>query len=195
MLPTRSLRVAVVACAVLAVACGDLTRPKATYANALSTYTVYALTSAPATAPTALNFLGGLTHANASFLFDVAFDIDSATGRPIVYPVRSLAGNLIGTSKRVGLQTLSGSFDQILVVPSTGYDTIGIKTVSPGTVLAVELRDATACFSYSRITSQYLYAKLVVDSVNTTTRKLHARTVVDANCGYFSVVPDSVPRQ
>ena len=195
MLPTRSLRVAVVAFAVLAVACGDLTRPKATYANALSTFTIYALTSAPATAPTALNFLGGVTHANSSFLFDVAFDIDSATGRPIVYPVRSLAGNLIGTAKRVGLQMISGTFDQIRAVPSTGYDTLGIKTISPGTVLAVELRDATTCFSYTRLTSQFLYAKLVVDSVNTTTRKLYARTVVDVNCGYFSVVPDSVPTQ
>ncbi len=194
MLTTRRLRVAVVAFAVLAVACGDLTRPKATYANARSSYTIYGLTNAPATAFTALNFLSGALHANASFLFDVAFDVD-ATGRAVIYPVRTLAGAPVGTTKRVGMQTISGTFDATRVVPQTGYDTVSVKTVSPGQVVAVELRDGTACFSYSQITSQFLYAKLVVDSINTTAKKIYIRTVVDPNCGYLSVVPDSVPTQ
>ena len=195
MLPTRLLRVAVVLFAVVAVACGDLTRPKATYANALSTYTMYTFTSAPATAPNALNLLGGATHANGSFLFDIAFDIDSATGRPMILPVRSVAGAPAGIAKYVGMQTMPGTFDQIRLVPEKGYDSVSVKTLTPGTVLAIELRDATTCFSYTLITSQFLYAKLVVDSVNATTKKLYIRTVVDANCGYFSVVPDSVPTQ
>jgi hypothetical protein len=194
MLPTRQLRVAVVAFAVLAVACGDLTRPKATYANAYSAYTIYGLTNAPATAPTALSFLAGVVHANASFLFDVAFDVD-ATGQVVIYPVRTLAGAPVGTAKRVGLQTLSSAFDATRIVPSSGYDTLSVKTVSPGTVVAVELLDATTCFSYTVIQSQYLYAKLVVDSINTASKKIYIRTVVDPNCGYYSVVPDSVPTQ
>lgn len=195
MLPTRLVRVGVVALAVVAVACGDITRPKATYPNVLSNYTIYSLTSAPvATAPTALSFLGGTSVANAAFLFDVAFDID-ASGRAVVYPVRSLASALAGTAKRVGLQTVSGTFDEVRSVPEAGYDTVSVKTVNPGTVLAVELRDPQACFSYSLVSSQFIYAKLVVDSVNTTSRKLYVRTVVDANCGYFSVVPDSIPTQ
>lgn len=194
MLPTRLLRVAVVAFAVVAVACGDLTRPKATYANALSAYTIYGLVSAPATAPNALSFLGGAVHANSAFLFDVAFDID-ATGRAVIYPVRTLSSAAVGTTKRVGLQTISGTFDATRVVPQTGYDTVSVKTVNPGTVVAVELRDATACFSYSLATSQFLYAKLVVDSINLASKKIFIRTVVDPNCGYFSVVPDSVPTQ
>ncbi|MEO7457058.1 MAG: hypothetical protein ABIY52_12420 [Gemmatimonadaceae bacterium] len=192
MLPTRLVRVAVVALAVVAVACGDITKPKATYPNVLSNYTIYGLTGAPATAPTAISFLGGTTIANASFLFDVAFDLD-ATGHPVVYPVRSLASALAGTAKRVGMQTVSGSFDAVSTVPTTGYDTVNAKTINPGTVLAVELRDPNICFSYSLVTSQFIYAKLVVDSVNAATKKLYIRTVVDANCGYFSVYPDSVP--
>jgi len=194
MLPTRYLRVAIVACAIVSVACGDLTRPKATYANALSSYTMYGLTTAPSTGANALSFLGGAVHANSSFLFDVAFDID-ATGRTVVYPVRTLAGAPAGTPKRVGLQTVTGSFDALRAVPQTGYDTVNVKTVTPGTVLAVELRDATACFSYSLVSSQFLYAKLVVDSVDQGAKKIYIRTVVDPNCGYFSVVPDSVPTQ
>jgi hypothetical protein len=42
---------------------------------------------------------------------------------------------------------------------------------------------------------QTLYAKLTVDSLNATTRRLYARTVVDPNCGYRSVVPDSIPER
>ncbi|MEP6729614.1 MAG: hypothetical protein ABJE10_03195 [bacterium] len=193
--PTRLLRVAVVALAVVAVACGDLTRPKATYTNALASYTVYTLTNAPATAPNALAFLGGSSHATSSFAFDVAFDIDAATGKPSIFPVRSVAGAPAGSTKRVGLQIVSGTFDALRAVPETGYDTIGVKTIAPGTVLAVELRDVTTCFSYSLITSQFLYAKLVVDSIDAVAKKLYVRTVVDPNCGYFSVVPDSIPTQ
>ena len=192
MLPTRLVRVGVVALAIVAVACGDITRPKATYPNVLTTYTIYGLTTAPASAPTAISFLGGGMSANASFLFDVAFDIDPS-GRAVVYPVRTLASALAGTAKRVGLQPVGGTFDELRSVPETGYDTLSAKTINPGSVLAVELRDPNVCFSYSLVSSQFIYAKLVVDSINAASRKLYIRTVVDANCGYFSVVPDSVP--
>jgi hypothetical protein len=187
MLPTRLLRVAVVGFAVLAVACGDLTRPKATYANALATYTMYGLTTAPATAPNALTFLSGASHASATFLFDVAFDID-ATGRAVIYPVRTIAGAPVGTAKRVGLQTVSGSFDATRVVPQTGYDTVSVKTVNPGTVLAVELRDATACFSYSLVSSQFLYAKMVVTASIRQGEEALPPHGGRRDCGYFSVV-------
>lgn len=193
MLPTRLSRVAVVAFAVLAVACGDPTRAKATYANALAAYTLYALTGTPAATPNALNFFGGSTRASASFAFDVALDID-ATGKVIVYPVRALGGALAGQLKRVGLQTVNGAFETIREVPAAGYDTVNVRTIAPGQVLAVELRDASYCYSaISLISSQLLYAKFVVDSINSSTRKLYTRVVVDPNCGYRMVVPDSVP--
>ena len=190
MLPTRLTRVVVVALAVLAVACGAPTKPKATYANALSSYSLYAFTGAPVNAATAISFLGGPARADASFAFDVAFDLD-ATGRPIVYPVRAIASDLAGTVKRVGLQVVSGSFETVLQVPATGYDTLAARTVNVGDVIAVELLDLTSCL-YS-LGGQMLYAKLTVDSVNTSARRLYARTVLDPNCGYRSVVPDSIP--
>ena len=190
MLPTRLTRVVVVALAVLAVACGAPTKPKATYANALSSYSLYAFTGAPVNAATAISFLGGPARADASFAFDVAFDLD-ATGRPIVYPVRAIASDLAGTVKRVGLQVVSGSFETVLQVPATGYDTLAARTVNVGDVIAVQLLDLTSCL-YS-LGGQMLYAKLTVDSVNTSARRLYARTVLDPNCGYRSVVPDSIP--
>jgi hypothetical protein len=190
MLPTRTSRIVAVALAVLAVACGDPTKPKATYANAPSSYSLYAFTGAPVNAATAISFLGGAARADASFAFDVAFDLDAA-GRPIVYPVRVLASALAGPVKRVGLQVVPGSFDSVREVPETGYDTLSAKTINPGDVLAVEMFDLQTCL-YS-LGGQMLYAKLTVDSVNTTSRRLYARTVLDPNCGYRSVVPDSIP--
>jgi hypothetical protein len=190
MLPTRPSRIAAVALAVLAIACGDPTKPRATYANALSSYALYAFTGAPVNAATAISFLAGAARADASFSFDVAFDLDGS-GRPVLYPVRAIASDLAGNVKRVGLQVVPGSFDSVREVPETGYDTLGAKTVNVGDVVAVELFDLGTCL-YS-LGGQTLYAKLTVDSVNTTSRRLYARTVIDPNCGYRSVVPDSIP--
>lgn len=193
MLPIRPLRVvAAVALAVLAVACGDPTKPKATYANTPASYTLYAFTGAPANAGTAISFLspGIPARADASFAFDVAFDLDPS-GRPVVYPVRAIASDLAGSVKRVGLQVVTGSFDALSQAPATGYDTLSAQTISVGSVLAVEMLDLNTCL-YS-LGGQTLYAKLTVDSVDTSSRRLYARTVVDLNCGYHSVVADSIP--
>jgi hypothetical protein len=192
MLPTRTSRIVAAALAVLAVACGDPTKPKATYANAPSSYTLYAFTGAPVNAATAISFLGGAARADASFAFDIAFDLD-ATGRPILYPVRALASDLAGSVKRVGLQVIPGSFESLREAPETGYDTLGAKTINIGDVIAVELFDIQTCL-YS-LGGQMLYAKLTVDSVNAASRRLYARTVFDPNCGYRSVVPDSIPER
>lgn len=194
MLPTRLTRATVVALAAFAVACGDPSRPRATYANALAAYQFYALTGAPAIGPNALAFFGGATRATASFAFDVAFDID-AQGRAVIYPVRTLGGAEAGILKRVGLQPMVGSFDSIREVPETGYDTVNVKLLNPGNVLAVEIRDPAYCYSSINIFSSpiLLYAKMVVDSVKVVERRLFARVVIDPNCGYRMVVPDSVP--
>ena len=190
MLPTRTSRIVAAALAVLAVACGDPTKPKATYPNAPSSYALYAFTGAPVNAATAISFLGGAARADASFAFDLAFDLD-ASGRPVIYPVRALASDLSGNVKRVGLQVVPGSFESVREVPETGYDTLGAKTVNVGAVLAVEMFDLRTCL-YS-LGGQMMYAKLTIDSVNTASRRLYARTVLDPNCGYRSVVPDSIP--
>lgn len=190
MLPTRRSRVVVVALAVVAIACGDPTKPNATFANVLSRYALYAFTGAPVNAATAISFLGGPARADASFAFDVAFDLDGA-GRPIIYPVRSIASDLAGAVRRVGLQTVAGPFDSVREVPATGYDTLAAKSINVGDVLAVELLDQSCRFSLG---GQSLYAKLTVDSVNASGRRIYVRAVFDPNCGYRSVVPDSIPK-
>jgi hypothetical protein len=191
MLPTRPLRVTVVALAVVAAACGNPALPKATYPSALNSYTLYPVTGAPANVPTALSFLSGATRADSRFAFDVAFELNSA-GAVLVYPVRVIGGGLVSTSlKRIGMQPLAGAFDGVTQVPSSGYDTLSVQTVMPGTVLGVEILDVNAC--YTSLGGQTMYAKMVVDSVIPSVRRIYARTVVDLNCGYHQVVPDSIP--
>jgi hypothetical protein len=193
MLPTRLPRVAVVALATLAVACGDITRPKATSINLALEYPVYALTGTQVGVTNAINFFAGPARVDAAFGFDVTLDLDQ-TGKISVYPVRALAGPLAGqVPTRVGLQTVAGSFEALREAPQTGYDTIGVKTITPGTVLAVELVEQASLACVYSLNGSSMYAKLVVDSINLPTRRLYVRTVTDANCGFRSLVPDSIP--
>jgi hypothetical protein len=193
MLPIRFPRVAAVAVAVAAIACGDPTRQRATTPNISNSYTVYPLTAPPAAVPTAISLFTGPRRADASFAFDVAFDLDGKGGIK-VYPVHALAGPLAGTlSTRVGLQPVPGSFDAVLEAPERGYDTLTVRVVQPGQVLAVELVDRASGQCLYSLSGQSLYAKMVVDSVDAA-RRLFVRSVVDLNCGYRSLLPDSIPK-
>jgi hypothetical protein len=198
MLPTRLTRVVVVALAVVAVACGDLTKPKASTPNLALSYTLSAFTGGPVNVANAINFLGGSTRADSRFAFDIALDLDPA-GNVEILPVRYVAGSL-GTAthlqqtgvplKRVGLQKVTGPFEALREAPATGYDTLSVQTITPGIVLAVELLDFANC--YTGFGGSTLYAKLTVDSVDAY-RRIYTRTVADPNCGYRGLVPDSIP--
>jgi hypothetical protein len=190
MLPTRLSRVVVAALALVAIACSGPTKPKASFTSMLSSYAVYAFTGAPARAATALSFTGGGVRADATFAFDVALDLD-ANGNTVVYPVRNVAGALAGTLKRVGLQPVAGTFESVREVPAVGYDTLANQTLRPGAVLAVELQEIAQC-QYSA-GGYYLYGKMVVDSVKATPRRIFGRYVLDPNCGYRQVMPDTIP--
>jgi hypothetical protein len=193
MLKIRLLRVVAVALATVAVACGDPTRPKATIVNLSLSYSLYGLSGAPPATANAVNLFTGPSRADASFDFDVALDLDPS-GKILVYPVRAIAGPLAGlVPTRVGLQTVSGPFESVRVAPDRGYDTLSVRTITPGTTVVAELVDlVTGLCLYSLVGSQQ-YAKFVVDSVTPSTKKFYVRSVGDANCGYKSLVPDSIP--
>ena len=119
MLPISAPRLVVVALAVLAIACGDPTKPKPTFLSTAASYTLYPLDGAPPNTPNAISFLGGATRASGSFQFDVALDLD-ASGKVLIFPVRLLGGTIAGTLKRVGLQAVPGTFDALREVPAKG---------------------------------------------------------------------------
>ena len=196
MLPTRLPRVAVVAVvalATLAIACGDLTRPKASTPNLELDYSVYALTGTPVGSTNAINFFAGPARVDAAFSFDVALDLDS-TGNILVYPVRALAGPLAGTiPTHVGLKTVTGTFESLTSAPNVAYDSITVQKITPGTVVAAEIFQQTSLACVYSLQGSAMYAKFVVDSVDRATRRLFVRHVLDGNCGFRGLVPDSIP--
>jgi hypothetical protein len=193
MLPSRFSRLVGVVLMAAFVACGDPTKPKATTPNIRIDYTVYSLTGSPAAALNAINFFSGATRADAGFSFDVALDIDPS-GKVLVYPVRAIAGTLAGpVATRVGLQVVPGAFESVREAPLTGYDTITVKSITIGTTVVAELLDQITGPCIYSLGGQTLFAKFVVDSVSVPTRRLFVRSVLDASCGYRSLVPDSIP--
>ena len=77
--------------------------------------------------------------------------------------------------------------------PDRGYDTITVRTIQPGTVVVAELVNLVSGLCTFSLSGSSTYAKFVVDSVNPTARRFYVRSVGDANCGYRSLVADSIP--
>ena len=182
-------RIAVLITAVFtvgALACGDFTAVPASLPTLTDSGTVYALNGAPAGAPTALHiFSGSLVPADANFLFDVAFDIDSS-GKIIYMPQRVVASAL-ATSHSVGLRTLPDTFGAVTTAPKSGYRADTSLVTARNVVVVVQSQDATTCGV--SLTGSTLYAKIVVTSVDLATRQLTVRFTVDPNCGFVSLAP------
>lgn len=178
------------ALSVATLACGDVTAPQAALPTFSDSASVYALNGAPSGAPTALYAFGeSMVHADQTFRFDIAFDID-ASGRAVLMPVRTVANGL-ATSHSVGLQAVSAAFDALEAAPKDGYRRDSTLTVNEGQTIVIESADPAACGT-SFIASA-IYAKVVVDEVDTKTRRIRTRFVVDPNCGFRSFAPGTPP--
>ncbi|MEP6495106.1 MAG: hypothetical protein ABJF01_20635 [bacterium] len=174
------------AIAVAGVACGDFTGVPASFPTLSDSGVVYAINGAPPGAPTALEmFSGTLISADANFIFDVAFDIDSA-GRVLVLPQHVVASSLAVTHS-VGLQVSDSSFDAIIAAPKSGYRADTTVITRPGQVILAQSADANACST--SLTGTTIVAKMVIVAADPISRKLNIRFTVDPNCGFRSFVP------
>ncbi|MFN2564735.1 MAG: hypothetical protein ABR499_06965 [Gemmatimonadaceae bacterium] len=190
---TARLRAGLVAATLMAAAlsaCGDPNEPIARFATYADTLELYALNGAPRGAPTALRLLAGVgfgaaVPTDASLQFDVAVDID-AQGRPVLYPIRAVAAPFLGRH-RVGIQKTDRGFDSIVEAPTSGYTHDSVTVVTVGQVLLLESADPDACSVF--LGGGVIYAKMVVDSIRTDTRRLYVRVTGDPNCGFRSLVP------
>jgi hypothetical protein len=196
---TTRLRAGLAAAALAAaamLACGDPNAPVANFANYADTLELYALNGAPRGAPTAIHLIDGVGGSSAattdgSFRFDIAVDLD-AEGRPRLYPVRAVAAPFLG-KHRVGIRRTTQSFDAITEAPTDDYVHDSTAVVAVGEPVLVESADPEAtstCFG-----GGVIYAKMVVDSVHTTTRRLFVRVTADPNCGFRSLVVPGVPTE
>ena len=184
----------------LLTACGDPFSLKASIATVTDTLTVYALSdtaSVRRSLPTSLNTGALGTNANGETVgtptvvpvsvtatFDVAFDLTSDR-KVVLYPQRRI---LPGTSGHVvGLQAVAGQFESVLDAPRGGYaaDTVAL-TVAVGQTVAVQAQTSECTIATASGYSPYVYSKIVVDSVSTSTPAIFFRVVVDPNCGFRS---------
>lgn len=179
----RLLALGMCAATVGAVACGDLTGVPASLPTLTDSGIVYAINGAPPGAPTALHvFSGTILNADATFIFDVAFDID-ANGRVVYLPQKTVASGLAPTHS-VGLQATTSTFDQVTSAPKSGYRPDTALVANPGTVVLVQTADANACGI--SLTGTTLYGKVQVEVIDPQQRTLKLRWTVNPNCGFFS---------
>jgi len=177
---------AMAAIAVGGVACGDLTGVPASLPTLADSTVVYAINGAPPGAPTALHvYAGQLFSADASFVFDVAFDID-ASGHAVILPQRAVASGLAATHT-VGLQTATGTYESLTRAPTSGYRADTALVATPGVPVLVQSTDPNTCGV--SLTGTVLYAKLVIRSVDVASRQMVVQFTTDPNCGFRSFLP------
>lgn len=191
----RALTLALVAVAMGgASGCDDPFGLKATQTVATDTSVVYAMSGTTASFPAGFNAAtGGVTRIQSDMAFDVAFDLTTDNKirlipARLISAVKSSFGGTAAT-QQVGLQAPAGGFDALTKAPNSGYKRDSVVVVSTGQPVVIEVNSDACQFSLAAL----LYAKIVVDSVNTTTRQIFFRATRNPNCGFRSFQP-GVPK-
>jgi len=166
-------------------ACGGPTNPNATTVVITDTLVAWAINGTGAAQPSAYYLAdNAVVQVTSALRFDVAFDVDSATGKAIVIPARLITdGSVLGF--HVGLQHLTQPFDSVLYGLKTGYVFDSIYALSPGDGVML-VSNPPGC---SIDPNPSLYGKFIIDSVNIVARTVHFRATEDPNCGYRSFAP------
>ena len=178
-------RAAILMAATAAVwACDAPVRLRADQPNVNQFFSAAAITGTPTTSPVALSLTNkAITRLDGGFDFDIAFDLN-ALGKPVILPI-GLVGTPIGGAHLVGLKRMSGVFDSVTEAPKSGYVFDSTVVVSAGQVLAIQAQVSICSYSIT----PYIFAKVVIDSVQMPTRTLFGRTLINLNCGFRSLVP------
>ncbi|HJU65752.1 MAG TPA: hypothetical protein VJ596_08755, partial [Gemmatimonadaceae bacterium] len=156
-----------------------------TFETVEDTITVFAFSGTPLNVPTALNTLEHrAVRAEAGSNFDVVFDIQGG-GQAVILPPGLVSG--IGNAALTRSDT---PYDALVLAPTTGYVDNEEVPIIPGDVVVVR-SVAVACTG--RI-NQFIYSKLVIDSVNVGNRTIHFRMRVNPNCGFRSFAA-GIPRE
>ena len=177
---------AMLLCAVITGACtGPSTIQGVTY-NSTQAFFVHALTGSPLEASTALSFSGrAVNRVDGTYNFDVAFDINSA-GFVVLLPPELVGQNPAG-NRLVGIITGIGSYDNILEAPLTGYTVDSVTVVHQGQAVAMQAQEVVC--QTSNPSAPYLYAKIVIDSVDYAGRGIYGRAMIGGDCGYRQLIP------
>lgn len=173
-----------------ALACDDPFALEATTETVRDTLTAFAMSGTPPAFPSAFHAgSGAVVRIEPDIGFDVAFDINTdgsvrVIPARLISPTKLVFGQLTSTHQ-VAVLTPTGPFDGVSIAPRAGYGIDSLLTVTPGETVVLRVESDRCQFQLSQI----LYAKFVVDSVNTSTRQVFFRTVRNPNCGFRSFEP------
>lgn len=179
---------ALIAAAAMLVRCGgsDSFLTPANYENVDRQYDVWALSGSSSALPAGYQFTSeSLVRpqvlANGSLNFDVAFDITPA-GKVLVLPARLIVPLPPAGAPSLGFVRQPGAYEQIQRATDKGYVTDSSTTLAVGETITIRLANSGCVYG------EPFYAKLTIDEINVTERRLLMRTLVNRNCGYRSLV-------
>lgn len=179
----RALLIAVVAAAAQS-GCSDPAGIQQSFPNLEARRIVYAINGTAITLPSALAVRS--TQAvgiNASFLFDVAFDLDS-NGVVRVYTQARIASQLVVTH-RVGMLVSNSTFAEITRAPTSGFVYDSVAALPIGKTLLVDVSESSCASSFLGVN---IRAKIAVDSIVPATRSIYLHVLSNPNCGFRSLV-------
>jgi hypothetical protein len=163
-------------------ACEDPFNLEATSETDPLTIEVWAVNGSPDEYPSALVLPppSTLVRPDANGNFDIAFDVD-VDGKLLLIPMRLVVTPLLG-ARDVKFIESPATFDQVVAAPIDGWENDSTIALDPGDVVIVRVF-ANQCQLQLR---QYIYAKLVVDSIIPAERRARLRGRLNPNCGFRS---------
>ena len=173
--------------AISAAACGGsdgLTSP-AQVESFTRVFSVYALTGTSGALPAAYQFTSESLErpqllASGAVNFDVAFDI-GADGKVRIYPARAIVPAPPSPAPLIGVQKAAQGFLAMTKAPTTGYLVDSTVVAGVNDSFVFELRSVGCVYG------EPFYAKLAIDSIIASERRIVVRSLVNRNCGFRSL--------
>ena len=181
-----AVSVSLVACAALS-ACGDTNpfRSAASFENFDRAYTLYALSGTSSALPAGYQFttesiVRPQVLNTGALNFDVAIDINAA-GDVVISTAKKLVPLPPAGAPSIGMLKLTAVYDQLTLAPDKGYVSDSTVTLKVGEAVLVRIIGSGCVYG------EPFYAKMSIDEVDRTLRKISVRSLVNRNCGYRSL--------
>jgi hypothetical protein len=183
--PARPLVVMALATTIIsAAACDDPFAPRATTKVRTDSFIVYSVSKTPVSVPAAFNIVFFTTlRLEPTYGFDLVFDINDA-GQVVLLPV-TLVGGATTAGRQVGLQKITGSYEDLTLAPTSGYKHDSTLVLGVGDGALVELKTDVCQYQ----SSQLVYAKMQIKAIDPVSRTIVFRITYDPNCGFRSFLP------
>lgn len=175
----------------LVTACGDpYALPPASVTNSERVVILYAMSGTSLQAPSGFNLLNGIevrTDRTPDFDFVVEFAPDSVLGLGTTGDtiVALLPRGAVGFAPDPGILISPLPWDSLKLAPTDGYTIDRAVAIDSGDVVVGKSRLQSCNFGLVRP----MYAKIRIDQIDRTQRRIVTRIIANLNCGYRVLIP------